>query len=196
MAGRTAEVHNRTKETDVRVVLNLDGTGQHQIDTGIGYFDHMLQQLAFHGLLDLELTCRGDLEVDTHHSVEDVGLALGQAVEQALGERGGIRRYAHCYYPMDETLVRAVLDLSGRPEFHFQGGFAQPRLGALDTQMIPHFFKSVAVKARLTLHMAILYGENDHHKAEGLFKAFARALSEAVAPEPRRGGVASTKGSL
>lgn len=194
--GRMAEIVNKTKETETRLTLNLDGSGTHDISTGIPFLDHMLEQLAFHGLLDLKLTCKGDTYIDCHHTVEDVALALGQGIDQALGERAGIRRYAHCYYPMDETLARAVIDISGRPEFVFHGAFDSPRLGDLDTQMIPHFFKSVAIRARLTLHLALLYGENDHHRSEGLFKAFARALSDAVALEPRRAGVASTKGTL
>ena len=193
---RTASIEQATRETRVRVTLNLDGSGQRQVRTGIGYFDHMLEQLAFHGLLDLELSCEGDLHVDNHHTVEDVGLALGKAIDQALGERTGIRRYGHAYIPMDETLARVVLDFSGRPEFHFQGAFSQERVGELETQLVRHFFKSVAQAARMTLHMELLYGENDHHKAEALFKGFARALSDSVAVEPRRGGVASTKGKL
>ena len=196
MSQRSAEIEYTTNETTTRLKLVLDGSGTHKISSGIGYLDHMLEQLAFHGLMDLELTCKGDLHVDSHHSVEDIGLALGKALDQALGDRAGIRRYAHCYYPMDETLARAVIDISGRPEFHFQGEFRQPTLGQLDTQMIPHFFKSLAITGRLTLHMALLYGENDHHKCEGLFKAFARTLSDAIALDPRRAGVASTKGSL
>jgi imidazoleglycerol-phosphate dehydratase len=196
MTARKAEIEYATKETTTRLVLNLDGKGNHAVETGIGFLDHMLEQLAFHGLLDLELSCKGDLHVDGHHTVEDVALALGQGIDKALGERAGIRRYSHCYYPMDETLVRAALDISGRPEFHFQGAFDRPRIGTLDTQMIPHFFKSVALTARLTLHMAVLYGENDHHKCEGLFKAFARTLSDAAALDPHRSGVASTKGKL
>ncbi|MCZ6842825.1 MAG: imidazoleglycerol-phosphate dehydratase HisB [SAR324 cluster bacterium] len=196
MTARKAKIEYATKETRGTLALNLDGKGKHKVDTGIAYLDHMLEQLTFHGLLDLDLRCKGDLEVDSHHTVEDVALALGRAIDKALGERKGIRRYGHCYYPMDETLVRAVLDLSGRPEFHFQGEFRRPALGGLHTEMIPHFFKSVANAGRLTLHMAVLYGENDHHKCEGLFKAFARALSEAVSLDPRRAGVASTKGKL
>lgn len=196
MAERKAEIEKTTKETSTRLAINLDGTGTHKIDTGIGYLNHMLEQLAFHGLLDLTVECKGDLHVDSHHTVEDVGLALGESIDKALSERSGIRRFSHCVYPMDETLVRVALDLSGRPEFYFHGSFDQPLLGTLDTQMIPHFFKSVAISARLTLHMAVLYGQNDHHKAEGLFKAFARALSDAVMLEPRRAGVSSTKGTL
>jgi len=195
-ANRTASVDRSTRETRVRVKLNLDGTGERKIRTGIGYFDHMLEQLAFHGLLDLELSCEGDLQVDSHHTVEDVGLALGKAIDEALGERTGIRRYGHAYLPMDETLVRVVLDFSGRPEFHFQGAFTRDRIGELETQMVPHFFKSVALAARMTLHMDVLRGENDHHKAEALFKGLARALSDSIVLEPRRAGVSSTKGKL
>jgi imidazoleglycerol-phosphate dehydratase len=193
---RTASIEQATRETRVRVTLNLDGSGQRQVRTGIGYFDHMLEQLAFHGLLDLELSCEGDLHVDNHHTVEDVGLALGKAIDQALGERTGIRRYGHAYIPMDETLARVVLDFSGRPEFYFQGAFSHERVGELETQMVRHFFKSVAQAARMTLHMELLYGENDHHKAEALFKGFARAMSDSIAVEPRRGGISSTKGKL
>ena len=193
---RFAQIEHVTKETSTRVVLNLDGTGQHQIQTGIGYLDHMIAQLAFHGLLDLEVTCQGDLHIDSHHTTEDVAIAIGQAMSKALGDKAGIRRYAHCIYPMDETLVQVALDCSGRPELHFSGGFKAPRLGELDTQMIPHFFKSIALHAGLTLHMAVLYGENDHHKCEALFKSFARALADAVTLEPRRAGVSSTKGVL
>ena len=178
------------------MVLNLDGKGAHKVSTGIGYFDHMLEQLAFHGLLDLEVDCKGDLHVYSHHTVEDVGLAIGKAIDRALGERTGIRRYGHAYIPMDETLARVVLDFSGRPEFHFRGEFTNDRIGELATQMIPHFFKSVAIAARMTLHMALLYGENDHHRSEALFKGFGRALSDSVLVEPRRVEVASTKGTL
>lgn len=193
---RSAEIEYATRETRTRLRLDLDGSGQARIETGIGYFDHMLEQLCFHGLLDLEIATEGDLHVDSHHTVEDVGIALGRGLDQALGERHGIRRYGHSYVPMDETLARTVLDFSGRPEYHFQGSFDRERLGTLETQMVPHFFKSVAVAARLTLHMAILYGENEHHKCEALFKGFGRALAAAVALDPRRGGVASTKGVL
>ncbi len=193
---RVATIDQATKETRVRVKLDLDGTGQRKVKTGIGYFDHMLEQLAFHGLLDLELTCEGDLHVDSHHTVEDVGLALGKAIDQALGERTGIRRYGHAYIPMDETLARVVLDFSGRPEFHHEGAFSHERIGELETQMVWHFFKSLALTSRMTLHMAVLYGENDHHKAEALFKGLARAMSDSVALDPRRAGVSSTKGKL
>ena len=193
---RRAELEYATGETSTTVVLELDGTGEARVETGIGYLNHMLEQFTFHGLVNLELNTRGDLEVDTHHTVEDAAIALGRALDQALGERTGIRRYGQCHLPMDETLVRVVLDFSGRPEFRFQGEFTRERLGTLETQMIPHFFKSLAVAARLTLHMALLYGENDHHKCEALFKACGRALSDAVTLDPRREGVSSTKGVL
>lgn len=193
---RTAVVDRETRETRVRVKLDLDGSGKRTVKTGIGYFDHMLEQLAFHGLLDLELTCEGDLHVDSHHTVEDVGLALGKAIDEALGDRTGIRRYGHAYIPMDETLARVVLDFSGRPEFHFQGMFSRDRIGELETQMVSHFFKSLALASRMTLHMDVLKGENDHHKAEALFKGLARALSDSIVREPRRHEVSSTKGNL
>ena len=193
---RTASIERKTRETLVRVKLNLDGEGTSETNTGIGFLDHMLDQLAFHGLMDLEVSCEGDLHIDSHHTTEDIGIALGQALKEALGEKKGIRRYGHAYIPMDEALLRAVLDCSGRPDFVFNGEFGRYNLGDLDTQMIPHFFKSLAFNCGLTLHLSILYGSNDHHKCEGLFKAFARAFSDAVRLDPRRMGVSSTKGTL
>ena len=193
---RTASIECKTRETLVRVKLNLDGEGTSETNTGIGFLDHMLDQLAFHGLMDLEVSCEGDLQIDSHHTTEDIGIALGQALKEALGEKKGIRRYGYAYIPMDEALLRAVLDCSGRPDFVFNGEFGRYNLGDLDTQMIPHFFKSLAFNCGLTLHLSILYGSNDHHKCEGLFKAFARALSDAVTLDPRRMGVSSTKGTL
>ena len=193
---RTASIERKTRETLVRVKLNLDGEGTSETNTGIGFLDHMLDQLAFHGLMDLAVSCEGDLHIDSHHTTEDIGIALGQALKEALGEKKGIRRYGHAYIPMDEALLGAVLDCSGRPDFVFNGEFGRYNLGDLDTQMIPHFFKSLAFNCGLTLHLSILYGSNDHHKCEGLFKAFARALSEAVTLDPRRMGVSSTKGTL
>ena len=193
---RTASIERKTRETLVRVKLNLDGEGTSETNTGIGFLDHMLDQLAFHGLMDLEVSCEGDLHIDSHHTTEDIGIALGQAMKEALGEKKGIRRYGHAYIPMDEALLRAVLDCSGRSDFVFNGEFGRYNLGDLDTQLIPHFFKSLAFNCGLTLHLSILYGSNDHHKCEGLFKAFARALSDAVMLDPRRMGVSSTKGTL
>ena len=193
---RTASIERKTRETLVRVKLNLDGEGTSETNTRIGFLDHMLDQLAFHGLMDLAVSCEGDLHIDSHHTTEDIGIVLGQALKEALGEKKGIRRYGHAYIPMDEALLRAVLDCSGRPDFVFNGQFARYKLGELDTQMIPHFFKSLAFNCGLTLHLSILYGSNDHHKCEGLFKALARALSDAVTLDPRRMGVSSTKGTL
>ena len=193
---RSASIERKTRETLVRVKLNLDGEGTSETNTGIGFLDHMLDQLAFHGLMDLAVSCEGDLHIDSHHTIEDIGIALGQALKEALGEKKGIRRYGHAYIPMDEALLRAVLDSSGRPDFVFNGEFGRYNLGDLDTQMIPHFFKSLAFNCGLTLHLSILYGSNDHHKCEGLFKAFARAFSDAVALDQRRMGVSSTKGTL
>ncbi|MEC7086312.1 MAG: imidazoleglycerol-phosphate dehydratase HisB [SAR324 cluster bacterium] len=193
---RTASIERKTRETLVKVKLNLDGEGKSETNTGIGFLDHMLDQLAFHGLMDLAVSCEGDLQIDSHHTTEDIGIALGQALKEALGEKKGIRRYGHAYIPMDEALLRAVLDCSGRPDFVFNGEFGRYNLGDLDTQMIPHFFKSLAFNCGLTLHLSILYGSNDHHKCEGLFKAFARAFSDAVTLDPRRMGVSSTKGTL
>ena len=193
---RTASIERKTRETLVRVKLNLDGDGTSETNTGIGILDHMLDQLAFHGLMDHAVSCPGDLHIDSHHNTEDIGIALGQALKEALGEKKGIRRYGHAYIPMDEALLRAVLDCSGRPDFVFNGEFGRYNLGDLDTQMIPHFFKSLAFNCGLTLHLSILYGSNDHHKCEGLFKAFARAFSDAVTLDPRRMGVSSTKGTL
>ena len=193
---RTASIERKTRETLVKVKLNLDGEGTSETNTSIGFLDHMLDQLAFHGLMDLAVSCEGDLHIDSHHTTEDIGIALGQALKEALGEKKGIRRYGHAYIPMDEALLRAVLDCSGRPDFGFNGEFGRYNLGDLDTQMIPHFFKSLAFNCGLTLHLSILYGSNDHHKCEGLFKAFARAFSDAVTLDPRRMGVSSTKGTL
>ena len=193
---RVAKIERITKETKIKLELNLDGSGRSEINTGIGFLDHMLNLWAFHGLFDLKLTCSGDLEIDTHHSTEDIGLALGSALAEAVGEKKGIFRYGHSYVPMDEALIRAALDLSGRPEFVFSGEFTQPSIGKLDTQMINHFFKSFAISSNMTMHLSILYGINDHHKCEGMFKSMARALRMAVESDPRRTEVVSTKGSL
>lgn len=194
---RIATLERHTKETLIQLTLNLDGTGISKIKTGIGFLDHMLEQLAFHGFFNLEVMCQGDLHIDGHHTVEDIAITLGKAFVQALGEKQGMVRYAHAYIPMDEALLRSVVDISGRPEFHFQGTFFHQTIGDLETQLIPHFFKSFAMNAQLTLHLAILYGSNDHHLCEGLFKALARSLSEAVRIEPRRlQTIPSTKGTL
>ena len=193
---RVAKIERKTKETAIKLELNLDGSGKTNIKSGIGFLDHMLDLLAFHGMFDLKLKCDGDLEIDTHHTTEDIALALGRALAESVGEKKGIFRYGHSYVPMDESLIRAALDLSGRPEFVFHGEFTQPTIGYLDTQMITHFFKSLAVSARMTLHLSILYGINDHHKCEGMFKSVGRALRAAVELDLRRKDVVSTKGTL
>ena len=193
---RVAKIERTTKETAIKLELNLDGTGKTDIKSGIGFLDHMLDLWAFHGMFDLKLKCDGDLEIDTHHTTEDIALALGSALAEAVGEKKGIFRYGHSYVPMDEALIRAALDLSGRPEFVFHGEFTQPTIGYLDTQMITHFFKSLAVSSKMTLHLSILYGINDHHKCEGMFKSVGRALRAAVESDPRRKDVVSTKGTL
>ena len=193
---RVAKIERKTKETAIKLELKLGGSGKTDIKSGIGFLDHMLDSWAFHGMFDLKLICDGDLEIDTHHTTEDIALALGNALAEAVGEKKGVFRYGHSYVPMDEALVRAALDLSGRPEFVFQGEFTQTRIGYLDTQMITHFFKSLAVSSKMTLHLSILYGINDHHKCEGMFKSVGRALREAVELDPSRKNVVSTKGIL
>ena len=194
---RIATVSRKTSETDVTVSVNLDGTGQRDISTGIGFYDHMLDQLARHGLFDLQIKTVGDLHIDAHHTVEDTAIALGEAFHKALGTRAGITRYGHAYVPMDETLARVALDISGRPFLVWKVGFTQPRLGAMDTELFWHVFHSFAQAAGITLHAEALYGKNNHHIAEGLFKALARALKQAVALDPRQpGAIPSTKGTL
>ncbi len=193
---RVAKIERITNETKIKLELNLDGSGKTEIKTGIGFLDHMLNLWAFHGLFDLKIKCSGDLEIDAHHTTEDIAIVLGSALAKAVGEKKGISRYGHAYVPMDEALIRAALDLSGRSEFVFSGEFSQQSIGQLDTQMITHFFRSLAISSGMTLHMVILYGINDHHKCEGLFKALGRALRVAVELDPRRTEVVSTKGTL
>lgn len=194
---RSATVSRKTSETDVTVTVNLDGTGSHAIRTGIGFYDHMLEQLARHGLFDLDIRTVGDLHIDAHHTVEDTAIALGEAFRQALGDRAGITRYGHACVPMDETLARVALDISGRSFLVWKVAFTQARLGEMDTELFWHVFHSFAQAAGVTLHAEALYGTNNHHIAEGLFKALARALKQAVAIDPRQAGsVPSTKGTL
>jgi len=178
---RKAYLERETLETKITVEINLEGSGKYQIDTGIGFLDHMLTLLAFHGGIDLTVNCRGDLKVDEHHSVEDLGLTLGQVFLKALGERKGIKRYASLYLPMDESLCRVALDISGRPYLVYDVDFKGEKVGEISTQNFKEFFKSFVNEARMTLHIQVLYGENDHHKIEAVFKAFARALKEASA---------------
>jgi imidazoleglycerol-phosphate dehydratase len=193
--GRRVTVTRRTRETDVTVALDLDGTGQATITTGVGFYDHLLASLAHHALFDLEVRAAGDLEVDEHHTVEDVALVLGAALAEALGDRAGITRFGEASVPMDEALATAVLDVGGRPYTVLDVAFRGERVGALPTQLVEHALDSFARAAGVTLHLRAA-GRNDHHVAEAAFKALARALRTAVAPDPRRAGVASTKGSL
>jgi imidazoleglycerol-phosphate dehydratase len=194
---RTAEISRKTSETQIQINLNLDGTGKHEISTGIGFLDHMLTHLAVHGLFDLTVQATGDLHIDTHHTVEDVALALGQAFDQALTDRKGIVRMGDSFAPMDETLAHVAVDLSGRPYAVIQAEWHTPYIGDIPTTLFPHFFESFAVTARCNLHARVLYGRDDHHQAEALFKAWARALDIATQVDPRRAGnIPSTKGTL
>ena len=194
---RTADVRRDTKETQIRVRLNLDGSGEARLSTGIGFFDHMLDQIARHGLIDLHIQAQGDLHIDGHHTVEDVGITLGQAVAQAVGDKKGITRYGHAYVPLDEALSRVAIDFSGRPGLHMDVPFKAGMIGSFDTQLAYEFFQGFSNHAGVTLHIDNLKGENAHHQCETVFKAFARALRMALAIDPRSAGVIpSTKGSL
>lgn len=193
---RTSHIQRQTFETQIEIDLNLDGSGTHSINTGIGFLDHMLTHLAVHGLFDLTIKAHGDLQIDVHHTVEDVALTLGAAFDRALTDRKGIVRMASFYAPMDETLAFVALDFSGRPYSVIQAEWGSAPVGGIPTTLFPHFFESFAVNARCNLHARILYGRDDHHKAEALFKALARALSAATALDPRRLSVPSTKGTL
>ena len=196
-AARTADVQRVTAETQIRVRVDLDGTVRARLDTGIGFFDHMLDQIARHGLIDLEIECRGDLHIDGHHTVEDVGITLGQAVARAVGDKRGIRRYGHAYVPLDEALSRVVVDFSGRPGLHMDVRFTAGMIGQLDTQLVYEFFQGFVNHAGVTLHIDNLKGHNAHHQCETIFKAFARALRAALERDPRLGdAIPSTKGSL
>lgn len=197
MNPRTADVNRETRETQIRVQINLDGTGQSNLHTGIGFFDHMLDQIARHGLIDLDIQAKGDLHIDGHHTVEDVGITLGQAVAQAVGDKKGIRRYGHAYVPLDEALSRVVIDFSGRPGLEMHVPFKSGVIGQFDTQLTYEFFQGFANHAFVTLHIDNLRGENAHHQAETVFKAFGRALRSALEIDPRSvGQIPSTKGSL
>ena len=193
---RTAHIQRQTRETSVEIWLNLDGAGEADIHSGVPFLDHLLSHVAVHGLLDLRVQAEGDLEIDEHHTVEDIAIVMGQALDQALGRREGIRRMGEAHVPMDEALAFAAVDLSGRPYAVIEAAFARPAVGALSTEMIPHFLETLATHARMTLHARVLYGSNDHHRAEALFKALGRALRQAVEMDPRRVGIPSTKGVL
>jgi imidazoleglycerol-phosphate dehydratase len=193
---REAKIFRESKETKIDISINLDGTGNYEGDTGIGFFDHMLCLFAKHGLLDLYVKVEGDLNVDSHHTIEDVGIVLGNAIKEALKGKEGIKRYGTSFVPMDETLATVTLDMSGRPYLVFEGDFTVDRLGSFDTEMVEEFFRAVATNAGITLHARVLYGKNNHHMAEALFKAFGKALSEAITYDERIKGVLSTKGCL
>ena len=193
---RTASRTRKTNETDISLQLNLDGSGQAQLATGIGFFDHMLDLLTRHALWDLSLQAEGDLQVDQHHTVEDVGICLGEALNEALGDKAGITRYGHITLPMEETLITVAVDLSGRAAFVYKADIPQEKIGTFDAQLVKEFWNAVATNARLNLHVLLWHGENAHHIAEAVFKGAARALRQAVALDPRQSGVPSTKGSL
>ncbi len=193
---RVAEVCRNTKETQIRVRLNLDGTGQYHVNTGVGFFDHMLEGFARHGLFDLEVRVQGDLHVDCHHTIEDTGIVLGQAIREAVGDKKGIRRYGSRILPMDEVLVLCALDLGGRPYYRSDAEFPAGKIGAMDTEMVREFFYAVSYSAAMNLHFKMLESGNSHHMAEGMFKAFAKALDEAVSFDDRITDVLSTKGTI
>lgn len=194
---RTATIERRTRETDITLTLNLDGSGISDIQSGIGMYDHLLESFARHGLFDLSVRCAGDLHIDEHHSVEDIAICLGMAIDRALGDKAGITRTAHAYVPMDETLAFVALDLSGRPFHVIDATWANPQIGGLTCDLVEHAFETIAIHGRMNLHARIEYGRNDHHKAEALFKALARALDGATRHDPRLGGaIPSTKGTI
>ncbi|SHH87757.1 imidazoleglycerol-phosphate dehydratase HisB [Clostridium grantii] len=196
MDNRNASVKRKTSETDIVVSIDLDGNGTSNIDTGIGFFDHMLILMTKHGLINLDIKAVGDLYIDCHHTIEDVGIALGSCIKEALGDKASIKRYGTSYVPMDETLALVSLDISGRPFLVFDAEFSSDQVGTMDTQMVEEFLRAVAFNAGITLHVKILHGKNDHHKIEAIFKALGRALREAFEKDSRIKGVMSTKGSL
>ena len=193
---RTSEISRKTKETDIAIKLNIDGTGKNSIDTGIGFFNHMLEGFSKHGFMDLDVKIKGDLEVDGHHTVEDCGIALGNAIKEAVGDKAGIRRYGYFVLPMDEVLVVCAVDLCGRPYLNFDYEFKAPMIGDLDTELIHEFFYAVSYSAAINLHIKVLNGGNGHHVAEAMFKAFGKALDMATGYDTRVDGVLSTKGAL
>lgn len=195
-AARTATINRKTSETNISLYLNLDGKGNADVDTGIGFFDHMLKSFAKHGLFDLKVKVQGDLIVDCHHTIEDVGIVLGEAIKKALGDKVGIKRYGNFFLPMDETLILCAIDLSNRPYLVFDSEFKSDSVGYFDTQMVKEFFYAISYSASMNLHIKKMWGENDHHIIEAMFKAFAKALDEAVSKDSRITNVLSTKGSL
>lgn len=193
---RTASIKRNTKETDISLSLNLDGHGTAELNTGIPFLDHMLEQIARHGLIDLSINATGDLEIDAHHTVEDIGICLGEALHDAVGDKAGIMRYGHAYVPLDEALSRVVLDLSGRPGLEYRVDFPKETVGGFDIELFREFFQAVSNHGRITLHIDALCGNNNHHIIETVFKAFGRALRMAVESDPRQSGIPSTKGAL
>ncbi len=194
---RTASINRKTHETDIAVSVNLDGTGTYDVSTGIGFLDHMIEQFSRHSLIDITCHIKGDLHVDQHHTTEDSAIAIGQAISQALGDKAGIGRYGDVHSPMDEALSRVSLDISGRPYLVWKAEFTQPKLGEFDTELVEHWFHSISQAVGITLHIEQLYGTNNHHICEGIFKGFARAMRSAVELDPRKGGaIPSTKGIL
>jgi len=196
VANRTAEIVRKTRETDIRLSLDLDGRGESKIATGVGFLDHMLELFARHSLMDLAVACTGDLHVDDHHTTEDVGICLGQAIDRALGDRAGIRRYGHAILPMDETLVTCAVDLGGRPYWAWNAPFPSPKIGTFDTELVADFWQAVTTQGRMNLHILLHYGRNSHHISEAIFKGLARTLRMATEHDPRNEGVPSTKGTL
>jgi imidazoleglycerol-phosphate dehydratase len=196
VANRTAEIVRKTRETDIRLTLDLDGQGRAEVATGVGFLDHMLELYARHALMDLSVSCQGDLHVDAHHSTEDVGICLGQAIDRALGDRAGIRRYGHAVLPMDEALVTAAVDLGGRPFWVWNAPMPAPQIGTFDSELVADFWQAVCTQGRMNLHVLLHYGRNTHHISEAIFKGLARALRAACERDPRGEGVPSTKGSL
>lgn len=196
MVQREAQVNRKTSETEIDIALNLDGQGKYDINTGIGFFDHMLNLMTRHGLMDLTIKAKGDLEVDAHHTVEDVGIVLGQCLKKALGDKSGIKRYGTSFVPMDETLASVSIDISGRPFIVLDCNFTVDKVGEMDTELVEEFLRAVAFNADITLHARVLYGKNNHHMIEAIFKALGRAIREAVDTDERIKGVMSTKGRL
>jgi imidazoleglycerol-phosphate dehydratase len=196
MLERKAQVHRKTSETDIKAAINLNGTGKYSIKTGIGFFDHMLSQLSKHAFIDLDIAVKGDIDVDCHHSIEDTGIVLGQVFAKALGDKKGIKRYGSVILPMEEALVLCALDLSGRPYLVFDAQFTVEKVGDMDTEMVEEFFRALCIHGGINLHIKVLSGRNNHHIIEAIFKAFAKALNEAIQTDPRIEGVLSTKGVL
>lgn len=195
-ADRTAEIVRKTRETDIRLSLSLDGRGRAEVSTGVGFLDHMLELYARHSLMDLSVTCKGDLHIDDHHTTEDIGICLGQAIDRALGDRAGIRRYGHVILPMDETLVTCAVDLGGRPYWVWNAPMPAPKIGTFDSELVADFWQAVTTQGRMNLHVLLNYGRNTHHVSEAIFKGLARTLRMACERDPRNEGVPSTKGSL